>query len=169
MSNHPDIVHPSSAPDSRLPNPDSPSWHVCVTGFITNSTGQVLLVRPPGRGWELPGGRVEPGEGIVEALVREVHEESRCAVRVDRLISVETRVSEPLMLLLTFAGVHLAGDPGASHETEDAGWFSVEEACTLVTAPAPAARLREALTAAIRPTARVYRTDPYTVLDERPI
>lgn len=38
--------------------------------------GRLLLVRRcDGGGWELPGGRVDVGEGVVDAAVREVTEE----------------------------------------------------------------------------------------------
>jgi 8-oxo-dGTP diphosphatase len=39
--------------------------------------------------WELPGGKVEPGEGPGDALVREVREELGCGVVVDRWLDGE--------------------------------------------------------------------------------
>ena len=48
---------------------------VTVMAFVPDGSGRVLLVRPHGRGWEMPGGRVEPGEDVVQAAVREVAEE----------------------------------------------------------------------------------------------
>jgi len=47
---------------------------------ITNRAGQVLLARRPehvhqGGLWEFPGGKLESGEGVEYALVRELHEE----------------------------------------------------------------------------------------------
>ena len=51
-----------------------------VSGICTRKNGDVLLLKrmhPPRQGsWTLPGGFVEPGESGVEALVREVHEET---------------------------------------------------------------------------------------------
>lgn len=38
--------------------------------------GRLLLVEHPERGWELPGGRVEPGESPEEAMHRELFEET---------------------------------------------------------------------------------------------
>lgn len=40
------------------------------------SKREVLLVRGGGKSfWQFPGGHVEPEEGVVEALIREMHEE----------------------------------------------------------------------------------------------
>ncbi|MGC8556296.1 MAG: NUDIX hydrolase [Conexivisphaera sp.] len=49
-------------------------------GALVISEGRVLLVRrsnPPGRGkWSVPGGHLELGEGIYEAALRELEEET---------------------------------------------------------------------------------------------
>lgn len=46
-----------------------------VLGFAYDSDGKIILTRNH-RGWDLPGGHVEPGETIIEALHREMHEEA---------------------------------------------------------------------------------------------
>lgn len=52
---------------------------VCV-GAVATRTNELLMVRratDPGRGrWSVPGGRVEPGETLAEAVVRELEEET---------------------------------------------------------------------------------------------
>ena len=53
--------------------------HVAV-GVIYNSQGQILIARRhddahQGGLWEFPGGKVEQGETVCDALARELHEE----------------------------------------------------------------------------------------------
>lgn len=68
----------------------------CAVGAIVVDKGALLLVkrdREPARGqWSLPGGRVEVGETLREALVREVREETGVDVDVDGLVGVAERI-----------------------------------------------------------------------------
>ena len=61
-----------------------------VGGLIVNDDGELLLVRrarDPGRGmWGLPGGFVDGGESIAQALAREVYEETRLRVADSELL-----------------------------------------------------------------------------------
>lgn len=61
------------------PEPGSARVHV-VAAAIFNDRGEVLIARRPehlhqGGLWEFPGGKVEPGEAVEQALARELHEE----------------------------------------------------------------------------------------------
>ncbi len=59
---------------------------------IADRRGRLLLLRRPAASeynperWEFPGGRIERGEGVRDALVREVREETGLVVEPGRLL-----------------------------------------------------------------------------------
>ena len=59
-----------------------------VSAVILTAEGVLLQRRDDNGLWGLPGGAVEPGESLHEALVREVREETGLAVEPVRLIGV---------------------------------------------------------------------------------
>ena len=67
----------------------------CVGAVVKDETGRLLLIKrghEPGVGlWSIPGGRIEPGESDVAALVREVREETGLDVVAGRLLGVVQR------------------------------------------------------------------------------
>ena len=68
-----------------------------VVAVIVDGDGQVLLTQrsiPPFQGeWVMPGGKIDLGEPIVEALKREVWEEVGLEVEVGRLVDVFEHVT----------------------------------------------------------------------------
>jgi 8-oxo-dGTP diphosphatase len=65
---------------------------IAVTAAVIVADGRVLLMRrPPGDRlaglWELPGGKVEPGESPEECLARELAEECSLTVTVGRFFA----------------------------------------------------------------------------------
>jgi HAD superfamily hydrolase (TIGR01450 family) len=60
-----------------------------VAAVVLDAAGRVLLARRADNGlWGLPSGHVEPGETVVEAVAREVREETGLDVRVLRLVGL---------------------------------------------------------------------------------
>jgi 8-oxo-dGTP diphosphatase len=100
--------------------PSSSSCLVVVAAALVDHAGQILMQqRPAGRDhgglWEYPGGKVEPGEGPMAALVRELHEELAIAVNPADLYplgfaSREGGTGRPIALLL-YGCCRWQGDP----------------------------------------------------------
>ncbi|MFD4949142.1 NUDIX hydrolase [Streptomyces sp. NPDC058239] len=53
---------------------------------------RVLLAHHVSKNWTLPGGRVEHAEDPIDAVIREVAEETGCDAVVERLLGVDSRV-----------------------------------------------------------------------------
>jgi 8-oxo-dGTP pyrophosphatase MutT (NUDIX family)/predicted kinase len=85
------------------PPPVSPRWPVSVKGVLCWDDRVVLLHNARGE-WELPGGRLEPGETPERCVEREIHEELGLVVRAERV--VDTWVYEVLpgreVLIVTY-------------------------------------------------------------------
>jgi ADP-ribose pyrophosphatase YjhB (NUDIX family) len=68
-----------------------PVWLVYATALIVDEAGRILLQRRADfEAWGLPGGVMEPGESLLQALHREVREETGLSIRVERLIGLYT-------------------------------------------------------------------------------
>ena len=99
---------------------------VGVFASIFDSSGRILLVRHGygSRQWSTLGGRIEPGESPVTALLREVTEEIACEMRISHLIGVYAKPYRD-DLVLSFHATIVSGIPRAcSPEISDAVFFS---------------------------------------------
>lgn len=103
---------------------------VVVVGAAVLRHGRVLAARrtrPPelmGR-WELPGGKVEPGEDPGAAVVREVREELGCEIRVTGRLTGEQPVGGGRTLQVQCAEI-VSGEP-VPHEHDAVRWLGPEE------------------------------------------
>lgn len=103
--------------------------------------GRVLAaLRGPGMKlaghWELPGGKVEPGEPDRAALRREILEELGVEVRVGEGLGESVFAYEVVTVrLVAYACALETGEP-APTEHERIGWFSADELDPLTWAPA---------------------------------
>jgi phosphatase NudJ len=66
-----------------------PTWFFAMVVVRKGDRFLVVHERKHGQGWYLPAGRVEPGESITDAAVRETLEETGIPVRLEGVIRVE--------------------------------------------------------------------------------
>ena len=101
------------------------------------SAGRLLLVQrdtEPGQGlWSLPGGRVEFGETLAEACVRELLEETGIEGVCGELIGWVERLSDAHhFVILDFAVTPFGFDPPrAASDARDARWIPLDEVSDL--------------------------------------
>ena len=77
--------------------------------------------------WEFPGGKLEPGETSVEALIREIREELAIDIEIDRLFqTVEYDYSDFHLSMDCFI-CKLCGSEPVLLEHESARWLSADE------------------------------------------
>ncbi len=107
---------------------------VACAGAVVVHDGRLLVVRrghEPGRGlWSVPGGRVETGETIAQACVREVLEETGLAVEVGGLVgTVERSSPEGATYVIDDLECRVVGSSAATagDDADDVRWVTREE------------------------------------------
>jgi ADP-ribose pyrophosphatase YjhB (NUDIX family) len=105
---------------------------ISVSAVILNQDKNILLIKGPKRGWELPGGHLESNEKIIDALIREVHEETGVEIYNVYYRGLFHNVEENTINLL-FIAEYDSGELTTSEESLEVKFVSLEEASRLVT------------------------------------
>jgi len=103
----------------------------------------VRRARPPASGlYSLPGGVVELGEKLTEAVIREVAEETKMSIEPVALAGFRETVArdgddrvERHFVILCFAARWRAGEPDLNEELSEARWIQPSELKDLPTTP----------------------------------
>jgi 8-oxo-dGTP diphosphatase len=111
-----------------------------VCGVALKDDNVFLARRRPeksyGGFWELPGGKVEPGETNEAALARELSEELGIDVRVGEFIASGEDHSSDLIISLHGYQMHMESEPRKSSDHDLMRWFSADEVKDLQVPPA---------------------------------
>lgn len=112
------------------------AFAIAVKAFIVDNEGQLLIVKRadddphrPGM-WEIPGGRLNPGEDPSLGLRREVKEETNLLVEVLDPLAVShfAREDKQIVTLITFVCKPISGKVKISEEHSDYKWVDVKAA-----------------------------------------
>ena len=105
---------------------------VCV-GAVVVDDGRLLLIRrghgPAAGAWSVPGGRVEAGETVGEAVVRELAEETGLEGLCGSLLGWVERIDEEhhYVILDFVVDVLDPVDPVAGDDAMEAAWVALHE------------------------------------------
>ena len=122
----------------------NPTHLVSVAALVTNDNGQILLVKSPWRGWEYPGGLIEPGETFQEALHREIREEAGVEVEITGFVGICKNVEKDIVNI-DFTARYVSGELTTSEESTEVIWATPEQAMEMVTFPLTKKRLANML------------------------
>ena len=147
-----------------------PTHIIATAGVVLNDHHEVLLVKNNRRGWEIPGGIVEIGENVIDALKREVFEETGVEIMVKELFCVSSNtgmypgyngVKEvPTKIILDYICCAVSGIPKGSEENSESAFFPMDTVPDIITAPAMLERYKSFLEYSDRPAYLEYVTKP---------
>lgn len=119
-----------------MPSGSAGRPELCV-GAIAVDEDQILLVRR-GRGpaqgeWSVPGGHVEPGETLAEAVVRELAEETGLAGVCDGLAGWVERVGDGYHHVILDFHVTIidSSEPVAGDDAAEVAWVPLSDVTDL--------------------------------------
>ncbi|MEI2665766.1 NUDIX domain-containing protein [Rossellomorea vietnamensis] len=109
-----------------------PKHIVSAATIVINENREILLIKGPRRGWEMPGGQVEEGESLKDAAIRETKEETGIDIELLAFCGVFQNVKRSICNTL-FLAKPVGGVPTTSSESLEVAFFPIDEALNMVT------------------------------------
>src|SRR5436190_1951118 len=111
-----------------------PTWYFALVVVRRGHRFLLTQERKYGSTWSIPGGRVEPGESLAAAAVREVFEETGVPIRIDGILRVEHDPGDPgerdVRMRVLFTGSPIddtAPKTTADDESLGAAYLTIDE------------------------------------------
>lgn len=123
-----------------------PTHIVAVFGIVENDEKEILLLKQRNRNiWMFPGGQVETGENLIDALIRETKEESNMEITVNKLFCVSSNTCTyqgyngfdivPTKVVMGFTCKYIGGKFCDSDETTESCWVPKEKVLDFIAVP----------------------------------
>ena len=121
-----------------------PTHIVAVFGIVKNDKDEILLLKHRDKStWMFPGGQVESGENLIDALIRETKEESNMDITINKLYCVSSNTCTyrghsgygmiPPKVIMGFTCSYVKGEFAASSETTESCWVQKDKVLDLLT------------------------------------
>ena len=111
--------------------PPIPTWYFALAVVRLGRRFLLTQERKYGEAWSIPGGRVEAGESLHEAAVREVLEETGIPVRLDGVLRVEHAAARDTARVRVIFVASPTDDTQPKHiadeESLGAAWLTLDE------------------------------------------
>lgn len=147
-----------------------PTHIIAGAGIVTNDKDEVLMVKTYNYGWVFPGGQVEVGENVIDAVKREVMEEAGVEIEVGEVFCISSNTSKnpgrngvkeiPTKIILDFICRAKGGVPRPSDENSESMYVPKDKVLDLIQGPAYIERYKAYLEYAGRPIYMEYVTRP---------
>ncbi len=147
-----------------------PTHIIAGAGIVINDKEEVLMVKTHNQGWVFPGGQVEVGENVIDAIKREIMEETGVDVEVGEVFCIASNTGKypgyngvkeiPTKLMLDFICKAKGGVPRPSEENSESMYVPKDKVLDMIKAPAIIERYKAFMEYTGRPIYMEYVTKP---------
>lgn len=147
-----------------------PTHIIAGAGIVLNDREEILMVKTHNQGWVFPGGQVEVGENVINAVKREIMEETGIDVEVGEVFCIASNTGKypgyngvkeiPTKLMLDFICKATGGVLRPSEENSESMYVPKDKVLDMIKAPAIVERYKAFLEYTERPIYMEYVAKP---------